>query len=180
MLVKEVQMSGNQLLSLGQLDQMTLDEAQRLPREVREVLLDRCLAEGRRLLGPLIERQAGLFCHCFEEDLTRLCKLRAVRVRFSGFIPIDERGQVVSLEPRAQFRLAFDNMKRALEGAGTRPERVVNLIICLKNMDYWGEMNAVYRDYFPAPPTRAAIGVSDLNLTYQIEIVNVIAYKVAP
>lgn len=40
-------------------------------------------------------------------------------------------------------------------------------------------MNAVYREFVKSCPTRAAIGIQNLNKIYQIEIVNVIAYKVA-
>jgi 2-iminobutanoate/2-iminopropanoate deaminase len=166
------------LLSLIELDRMGVDEAQRLPFEVREGLLDLILQDGRKLLGPQIERQAGLFSDYFEEDLSRLQKVRAVRVRCSGFIPINPDGEVPTLEVKGQCRVVFENMKGALAKMGTSLDRVVNLIIFLKNMDYWGEMNAVYREYFKSPPTRATIGTVSLNKTYQIEVANVIAYKV--
>lgn len=167
-------------VSLTELDRMGLDEAQRLPLETRDRLLDLVLEDGRKLLGKQIDRQAGLFSDYFEEDLGRLHKLKAVRMCCSGFIPIDATGEVPSLEPKAQFRQAFENVKAALGRMGSSLDRVVNLIIFLKNMDYWGEMNAVYREYFRFPPTRAAIGTSALNRTYQIEVVNLVAYKVAP
>jgi hypothetical protein len=49
----------------------------------------------------------------------------------------------------------------------------------MKNIDYWGQMNDIYRNYIKCSPTRAAIGCQDLNKLYQIEIVNLLAYKVA-
>lgn len=85
----------------------------------------------------------------------------------------------MTLDQKEQYRLVFSNLKKALESMGSNLNRVVNMIIFLKNMDYWGKMNAVYREFVKSCPTRAAIGIQNLNKTYQTEIVNVIAYKVA-
>ncbi|OHB69029.1 MAG: hypothetical protein A2W17_02450 [Planctomycetes bacterium RBG_16_41_13] len=115
----------------------------------------------------------------FEEDMVRFTKVRAIKIRCGGFIPVDSTGEVPSLVPKEQFKLVFSNVKKALESMGSNLNRVVNMIIFLKNMDYWGEMNAVYREFVKSCPTRAAIGIQDLNKTYQIELVNIIAYKVA-
>jgi 2-iminobutanoate/2-iminopropanoate deaminase len=169
----------NRPLTLEALDEMRLDEAQSLPREARERLLHLVLDDARKLLGPQIERQAGLFCDYFEEDLTRLLKLHAVRVRCSGFIPIDERGDVPSPVPAVQFQRVFDNVSRAMVRMGTSLDRVVNCIVFLRRMELWAEMNSVYRAYFRCPPTRATIGTSGLNRGYEIEVANVVAFKLA-
>ena len=81
--------------------------------------------------------------------------------------------------PKEQFKLVFFKRENCIESMGSNLNRMVNMIIFLKNMDYWGEMNAVYREFVKSCPTRAAIGIQDLNKTYQIELVNIIAYKVA-
>ena len=164
--------------SLAELDLMSIDAAQALPIEERDRLLSEILKSGRRLFGPQIERQVGLFCDYFEEDPTRLLKVRAVTLRTSGIIPVDERGDVPSEEPEVQFRKAFDNVRRAVTLMGARLDRVTNLIIFLRDIAHWGRMNTVYRDYFPEPPTRAVVGTSGLNRGYLIEIVNILAYKV--
>ena len=166
-------------ITLADLDRMRLEEAQTLPHNVRDGLLDEIVKDARNYVGEQPERQVGLMCDYFEEDLARLQKVRAVRVRFGGFIPVDPNGDVPSLDQNVQFKIVFDNVKNALEKAGTSLDRVVNLIIFLKNMDYWSEMNTIYREYFSCCPSRAAIGCQDLNNTYQIEVVNLIAYKVA-
>lgn len=172
-------MSGDGLvMSLAELDATPIDAAQALPIAVRDGLLSAILGDGRRLFGPQIERQAGLFCDYFEEDLTRLLKVRAVRLTTSGIIPVDERGEVPSEEPEAQFRKAFDNLGRAVGIMGARLARVTNLVIFLRDMSHWSRMNTVYRDYFPEPPTRAVVGTSGLNRGYLIELVNIVAYKV--
>lgn len=38
----------------------------------------------------------------------------------------------------------------------------------------------VYGDYIMCCPARAAIGIAGLNKTYQIEVINPVAWKVAP
>lgn len=165
--------------SLAALDAMSIDAAQALPRAARDRLLTEILGAGRRLFGPQIERQAGLFCDYFEEDLTRLLKVRAVRLTTSGIIPVDERGEVPSEEPEAQFHRAFDNLGRAVEVMGARLDRVTNIVIFLRDISHWSRMNTVYRDHFPhAPPTRAVVGTSGLNRGYLIELVNIVVYKV--
>jgi enamine deaminase RidA (YjgF/YER057c/UK114 family) len=166
-------------MTLVELDSMSIEEAQQLSRATRDSLLDLTLADGRKLLGPQIARQAGLFCDYFEEDIVRLLKLRAIRIRCSGFIPIDERGEVPSQDSEAQFRVAFQNLARAVTKAGSSLDRVVNCIVFLRRMELWEKMNAIYREYLRCSPTRATIGTSGLNRGYEIEIVNVVAYKLA-
>lgn len=172
-------MAVNANYTLKDLDEMTTEEAQGLPFSVRDKLLDELLKESRKLCGKQPERQVGLMCDYFEEDVVRLQKLKAIRIRFGGFIPVDANGDVPTLDPKGQFKLVFENIKKALKIAGTSCDRMVNCIVFMKNIDYWGQMNEVYKQYIKCSPTRAAIGCQDLNKTYQIEIVNIIAYKVA-
>ena len=165
--------------TLKDLDGMSVEEAQALPFEARDRLLDLLLEDSRKFCGKQPERQIGLMADYFEEDVVRLQKLKAIRVRFGGFIPIDSTGEVPTLDPEGQCEQVFENMKKAVEIAGSNCDRIVNCIIFMKNIDYWGLMNEVYRKYIKCSPNRAAIGCHDLNKTYQIEIVNLIAYKVA-
>ncbi|MCF6153958.1 MAG: RidA family protein [Candidatus Brocadia sp.] len=166
-------------ITLADLDGMTIEAAHKLSFEDRNKLLDLIIKDALRNVGKQPERQIGLMSDYFEEDIVRFVKVRATQIRCGGFIPIDSTGEVPSLDQKEQFRLVFSNLKKALESMGSNLNRIVNMIIFLKNMDYWGDMNAVYREFIKSCPTRAAIGIQDLNKTYQIEIVNVIAYKVA-
>lgn len=165
-------------LTLDDLDALDFDATRHLHREVREALLDEILAAGRRIVRALPERQVGLLIDGFEEDLVRLVKVNAVRVSCSGVIPTDERGEVPTEDPVAQFRLCFENVKSVLGQLGTSLDRVTNLVVVLRDMSDWGAMNAVYREYFRGPPARAAIG-GELNRTYRIEVVGLVAYKLA-
>ena len=166
-------------ITLAHLDAMTIETAHKLSFDDRNKLLDLIIKDALKNVGKQPERQIGLMSDYFEEDMVRLTKVRAIKIRCGGFIPIDSTGEVPSLVPKEQFKLVFSNVKTALESMGSKLDRIVNMIIFLKNMDYWGEMNAVYREFVKSCPTRAAIGIQDLNKTYQIELVNIIAYKVA-
>ena len=68
-----------------------------------------------------------------------------------------------------------------MAAAGSSLERITNLVICLRSMtpESWAEMNTVYREYITCCPARAAIGVAALNKAYQIEVINLVAWKVA-
>ncbi len=166
-------------VTLSELDKMTFDEANALSFDVRDKLLDLVLDDSRKVCGKQPARQVGLMCDYFEENAARFAKLKAIRVRCGGFIPVAANGEVPTLDPKGQFKLVFENIKKALKIAGTSQDRIANLIIFMKNIDYWGQMNDVYKQYIKCSPTRAAIGCQDLNKEYQIEVVNILAYKVA-
>ena len=165
--------------TLKDLDNMSVEAVQKLPFATRDKLLDLVIADSRKIGGKQPARQVGLMCDWFEEDVVRLQKIKAVKINCGGFIPIAKNGEVPTLDPNGQFKLIFENVKGALKKAGTNFDRVVNTVIFMKNIDYWGEMNEVYRKYIKCSPTRAVIGCQDLNKTYQIEIVSLHAYKVA-
>lgn len=166
-------------LTLCDLDNMTVDAAHQLSFADRDKLLDLILEDSRKNCGKQPERQVGLMCDYFEENIARFTKVKAIRVRCGGFIPVGPSGDVPTLDPKAQFKLVFENIKKALKIAGTSCDRIANLIIFMKNIDYWGQMNDVYKLYIKCSPTRAAIGCQDLNKEYQIEVVNILAYKVS-
>ncbi len=165
--------------TLKDLDRMSVEEVQKLPFATRDKLLDLVIADSRKIGGKQPARQVGLMCDWFEEDVVRLQKIKAVKINCGGFIPIAANGEVPTLDPNGQFKLIFENVKAALKKADTSFDRVVNAVIFMKNIDYWGQMNDIYRKYIKCSPTRAVIGCQDLNKTYQIEIVSLHAYKVA-
>ncbi len=165
--------------TLKDLDTMSVEEVQKLSFAARDKLLDLVIADGRKIGGKQPARQVGLMCDWFEEDVVRLQKIKAVKICCGGFIPIGKNGEVPTLDPEGQFKLIFENVKGALKKADTNFDRVVNTMIFMKNIDYWGQMNEIYRKYIKCSPTRAVIGCQDLNKTYQIEIVSLYAYKVA-
>jgi enamine deaminase RidA (YjgF/YER057c/UK114 family) len=167
---------------LDELREMDTVQARALSFDERNELLDQILASARRYVGKQPERQVGLMCDYIEEDLDLLCKVGAVRIVAGGFIPVDQTGEVPSADPKVQYGLIFENIKNGLAAAGSNLDRITSLVICLRSMtpEAWADMNAVYREYIECCPARAAIGVAALNKTYQIEVINLVAWKVAP
>ena len=133
--------------TLRELDKMSTDEAQKLPFAVRDKLLDLVITDGRKIGGKQPARQVGLMCDWFEEDVVRLQKIKAVKLCFGGFIPVDSTGEVPTLDPKGQTKQVFDNAKAAVIKACSNMDRVINSLIFMKNIDYWGQMNDIYRKY---------------------------------
>ena len=65
-----------------------------------------------------------------------------------------------------QVRQVLENVKAVVEAGGLTMEHVVYTQVYLDDMSKFGQMNAVYAEYFPkAPPARATLGVAKLSGT---------------
>ncbi|MBT2548923.1 RidA family protein [Arthrobacter sp. ISL-65] len=65
----------------------------------------------------------------------------------------------------AQSRQVLDNLRAALERAGSRLDRVLHMTIYFTDLAQRSAFNELYREYFPAPrPVRCALGVSQLGI----------------
>ncbi len=167
--------------TLADLDSMSLDEAQALPFAERDRLLDLVIADGRKDSTQMESFRTGLYCDYFDEDLTRLLKLRAIRVWCRGHTSSGFDGVMVGDTEVEQYRAAFLHLQTTLDAAGTSYGRVVTMVINLTNMDNWARLNEVYREFVSNTPCRAVIGTTGLaQPPLAIEIVSVIAYRVAP
>lgn len=166
--------------ALARLDAMSVQEANALPFEERDALLDLIIADGRRQTTTLDSYRVGLYGDYFEEDMLRMLKVRAVKVFVRGTTASGFDGEIVGDDDEAQYRAAFRHTQASLEAAGTRFGRVVTLVVFLTDMDKWSLLNRVYREFMPNPPCRAVIGTTGLaQKPLSIEIVNCIAYRVA-
>lgn len=165
-------------LSLAGLDAMSLEEAWKLSIGDRDKLLTLVLKDGLKNCGEQPVRQVGLMSDYFEENVVRMQKVKAGRVRCGGFIPVGADGEVPSVDPKVQFKVVFDNIKGALDKAGSSLDRITNMKIFMTDMRIWKVMNEIYKDYIKCCPTRAAIGTHSLNKEYQIEVTDIIAWKV--
>ena len=169
------------MVSLADLDAMSMEEAQVLPYAERDRLLDLIIADGRRQSTDMVSYRTGLYCDYFEEDLVRLLKVRAVKSICRGTPSSGFAGVVVGETEEEQYRAAFRHVNTTLEAAGSGFGRVVTLVVFLTNMDNWPLLNQVYREFIPEPPCRAVIGTTGLaQKPLAIEIVNCVAYRVAP
>ena len=166
--------------TLADLDAMPLEQAQALPFAARDALLELIIADGRRDATASVSYRTGLYSDYFEEDLTRLLKVRAVKVHCRGITSSDFAGQVVGDTPAEQYRACLRHVETILAAAGAGFSRAVNLVVFLTDMDNWALFNEIYREFIPNPPCRAVIGTTGLaQKPLSIEIVSCTAYRVA-
>lgn len=87
-------------------------------------------------------------------------------VLLSGMIGLVPGTQdVIAGGTAAQTRQALENIRRALEAAGTTMADVAECTVFLRDMGDYAAMNGVYRQFFPEnPPARATVAVSALPL----------------
>ena len=166
--------------TLADLDAMSIDEAQALKFEERDALLDLVIADGRHQTTDLDSYRIGLYGDYFDEDLTRLLKVKAIKVHVRGTTASGFDGVLAGESDVEQYRAAFRHVQTSLEAAGTDYSRVVTLVVFLMDMDNWPLLNEIYSEFISDMPCRAVIGTTGLaqpQLT--IEIVSCIAYRVA-
>ena len=166
--------------TLADLDALGIAEAQALPSTERDQLLDLIIADGRGQSTGLVSFRTGLYCDYFAEDLTRMLKVKAVKVLCRGTTASGFDGAVVGESEADQYRAAFRHVNTTLEAAGTSFSRVVTLVVFLTDMGNWPVLNEIYREFVPNPPCRAVIGTTGLaQKPLAIEIVECIAYRVS-
>lgn len=90
----------------------------------------------------------------------------------SGLPPIDqETGELCSGEIALQTEKSLDNVKRALECAGSSLDKVLKVTIYITNAAHFQTVNEVYRRYFPQnPPARSFVAMSSWPIPFDIEI----------
>ncbi len=92
----------------------------------------------------------------------------------SGQIPVDPKtGKIVDGGVSEQTDMVLRNVSAIIKeaGYGDNMSKIVKCTIYLKDMSYFGDMNAVYAKYFTEdPPARAAFAVKELPLDVMVEI----------
>ena len=167
-------------LTLVQLDVMSIEDAQALPFGERDRLLDLIIEDGRHYATDSVSYRTGMYSDYFEEDLTRMLKVRALKVYCRGTTSSNFEGVTVGETYTEQYRACMRHVETILTAARTGYARVIKLIVFLTNMDLWEEFNKVYREFIPNPPCRAVIGTTGLaQKPLAIEVVECVAYRVA-
>ena len=70
-----------------------------------------------------------------------------------------------------QTRKVLDNLKFVLEASGSSLDKVVKTTVFCANSAYFGQINAIYREYFgDAPPARTFVTVGSWPSPFDIEI----------
>jgi len=93
-------------------------------------------------------------------------------VYLSGQIPlVAETMELVSDDFAKQTHQVFENLKAVCEAAGGSMNDLVKVNIYLLDLSHFATVNEIMASYFAQPyPARAAIGVSELPKSAQVEI----------
>lgn len=95
----------------------------------------------------------------------------------SGQIPLKPDGTLVQTTIKEQAQQVVDNMKAVLSAAGLSPANLVKTTIFLSSMDYFSEVNEVYRAMFEGdPPARSTLAVAGLPKGVDLEIEGIAVY----
>lgn len=89
----------------------------------------------------------------------------------SGIIPVvPATGEIPEGSP-AQARQALENLAHLLEAAGTSMDHVVKTTVFIKEMNDFGAINEVYKEFFSKEyPARSCVEVARLPKDVLIEI----------
>lgn len=91
-------------------------------------------------------------------------------VFFSGQIPVDSQGQVVTGDIKVQTQAVMERLRDGLAEVGLGFEDVIKATVWLTDLAMFNEFNEVYRGYFSTGlPTRSTVEAK-LALGVDIEI----------
>lgn len=89
----------------------------------------------------------------------------------SGIIPVDPATGDIPEGSRAQAKQAFTNLSHLLEAAGSSMDKVIKTTVFIKEMNDFGTINDVYKEFFPEPfPARSCVEVARLPKDVLLEI----------
>lgn len=92
----------------------------------------------------------------------------------SGQIAIDpETNTVKAVTIEEQTTRVCENLKAAIEAAGTSMDKVVKTVCFLADINDFGKFNEVYGTYFTSKPARSCVAVKDLpkGVLCEIEVI---------
>lgn len=94
-----------------------------------------------------------------------------------GQVALDKEGKFVSDDVKEQTKQVLENLKNILEDNNSSLDNVIKVMVFLKDMKDFTQMNEVYGEYFTSSfPARSTVAVSALPLDAKVEI-EVISYK---
>lgn len=90
----------------------------------------------------------------------------------SGMPPLDlQTGALIRGDIVMQTELVLENVKAALEAAGSCLDKVVKVTVYIANAAYFATVNDIYARYFPHdPPARTFVTVGSWPWEFDIEI----------
>lgn len=90
----------------------------------------------------------------------------------AGQLGLDpDTGELVAGGIEAETRQALTNLKNVLEAAGSSLDNVIKTTVFLQDINEFGRMNSVYREFFTDKfPSRSAVQVAALPKAGAVEI----------
>jgi 2-iminobutanoate/2-iminopropanoate deaminase len=90
----------------------------------------------------------------------------------SGLPPLDQKtGELVRGDIVRQTEQVLENVKAALEAAGSSMDKVVKTTVFITNAAWFNRVNEVYARYFPNnPPARSFVTIGSWPWEFDIEI----------
>lgn len=89
----------------------------------------------------------------------------------SGQLPVNSATGELVTEIKEATKQSLENVKAVLEQAGSGLDKVVKVVVFIKDMNDFGPMNEVYAEYFKEnPPARSCVEVARLPKDAPIEI----------
>lgn len=89
----------------------------------------------------------------------------------SGQIPVNPATGEVVTEIKAATKQSLENVKAVLEQAGSSLDKVVKVVVFIKDMNDFAQVNEVYAQYFTEnAPARSCVEVARLPKDCVIEI----------
>lgn len=90
----------------------------------------------------------------------------------SGQLPINpENGQLVADDVKKATAQSLENVKSILEKAGSSLDKVVKVVVYLKDLEDFAAVNEVYATYFVGDyPARSCFQVAKLPMDAKVEI----------
>lgn len=93
-------------------------------------------------------------------------------VFIAGQLPIKPDTREKVLGPiEDQATQVLKNLEAIVEAAGSSLSKVLKVTVFISDIELWGPVNSVYKDFFGEhKPARAIVPVKDLHYGFQIEI----------
>lgn len=90
----------------------------------------------------------------------------------AGLPPVDRNtGELVRGDIHVQTRHCLENVKAALEAAGSSLEKALKVTVYITNSAYFEDVNKIYAEYFTSePPARTFVNVGSWPWPFDIEI----------
>ncbi len=89
----------------------------------------------------------------------------------SGVIPVNPENGEIPQGAKEQAKQALTNLSNLLEAAGTNMNQVIKTTVFIKEMDDFGTINDVYKDFFTEDfPARSCVEVARLPKDVLLEV----------